>query len=128
MFKQGRIYMIRTILAIIGILSTMLGIIGIFLPILPTTPLLLLALYCFSRSSKKFETWLVNSNLYKKYLEDFITHKRMKLSRKIILLSFATTMMLFPIVILDSYLIKIFIIALMIYLYYYFIFCIKLEK
>ncbi|MGL5347556.1 MAG: DUF454 family protein [Peptostreptococcaceae bacterium] len=118
----------KQILAIIGILSTMLGFIGVFLPILPTTPLLLLALYCFSRSSKKFENWLINSDLYKKYLEDFVTYKRMKLSRKIVLLSFATTMMLFPIVILDSYLIKIFIMIMMIYLYYYFIFCIKIEE
>lgn len=115
----------KILLFIVGIMSTILAIIGIVLPVLPTTPLLLLALFCFSRSSKKFENWLINSDLYKNYLEEFIENKSMPFKRKIILVAFATIMMMFPLFILDSILIKVIILCLLVYLYYYFIFRIK---
>lgn len=41
-------------------LSTALGVIGMFLPLLPTVPLLLLAVACFARSSERFHFWLLN--------------------------------------------------------------------
>ncbi|MFT3663457.1 YbaN family protein [Piscinibacter sp.] len=42
-----------------GFASLALGIVGIFLPLLPTTPFVLLAAFCFSRGSERFETWLL---------------------------------------------------------------------
>lgn len=54
----------KLIFITIGILFTVLAFIGIFLPLLPTTPLLLLALACFAKSSDKLHNWLLTNKQF----------------------------------------------------------------
>ncbi|MEZ7549823.1 YbaN family protein [Streptococcus sp. 20925_1_22] len=61
----------RPIYFVVGLLSLGVGVLGIFLPLLPTTPFLLLSIACFSRSSKRFEKWLYHTKMYQTYVADF---------------------------------------------------------
>ena len=84
-----KINIINTLLIIAGSLSLGLGIIGIFLPLLPTTPLLLLAAYCYLKSSEKLYNRLINSKrlgpYIKNYLEYKVVSKKAKYSAMILL-------------------------------------------
>jgi uncharacterized membrane protein YbaN (DUF454 family) len=66
----------------LGVKAVSLGVVGIILPILPTTPFLLLATIMFSKSSDRLNYKFQNSKLYKKYLEDFIGKRTMTKKRK----------------------------------------------
>lgn len=56
---------------IAGILSLGLGILGVFLPLLPTTPFLLLAAGCFMRSSERLYRWLINHRWFGAYIRNY---------------------------------------------------------
>ena len=72
----------RLVYLTIGFISLGLGIIGIPLPILPTTPFLLLAMACFAKSSKRFEAWLYQTKLYQTYVADYRETKSIAKERK----------------------------------------------
>ena len=60
----------RIFYLMIGFTSLGLALLGVVLPLLPTTPFLLLAIACFSRSSKRFEQWLYHTKLYQIYVDE----------------------------------------------------------
>jgi uncharacterized membrane protein YbaN (DUF454 family) len=74
----------KPFLAVFGIIFVGLGIIGIFLPVLPTTPFLLLAAALFARSSDKLYNRLLNSKYLGKYIRDFRENRSVPLRVKII--------------------------------------------
>ena len=65
----------RILLLIAGILSLLLGIIGAFLPLLPTVPLVLLAAFCFARSSEPLHQWLIKHRYFGPIIENFQSGK-----------------------------------------------------
>jgi uncharacterized membrane protein YbaN (DUF454 family) len=77
----------RGILIVFGTFSLGLGLIGIFLPIIPTTPLLLLAAACYSRSSTRFNNWLLNNRLFGSYIKNYREGRGMPIVAKIFTLS-----------------------------------------
>lgn len=106
----------------VGLISFVLGFIGVILPILPTTPFLLLASFCFARGSDKFNKWFLGTKIYKKHLESFVQKREMTLKQKVCILAFADTMILIPIILVDSLHLRLFLIGLIIFKLYYFIF------
>jgi uncharacterized membrane protein YbaN (DUF454 family) len=75
---------IRILLIIAGTFSLALGIIGIFVPVLPTTPFLLLAAVCYARSSQRFYGWLLNNKLFGNYIRNYLERKGVPLKVKVI--------------------------------------------
>jgi len=61
----------RFVLLMAGIIAASLGFAGIFIPLLPTTPFLLLASWCLVRSSGKANQWLMNNRFLGPYIENY---------------------------------------------------------
>ena len=108
-----------------GFLALGLGWLGVILPVFPTTPFLLLASFCFAKGSDKFDKWFKGTNIYKKYLESYVKTRSMTLKQKWTILLFAYFMMLFPLIFVDKWKVKIIIIAVMILKFYYLVFKVK---
>ncbi|ORM50710.1 hypothetical protein HA41_18400 [Pantoea conspicua] len=67
----------RILLLTLGWLAIMLGTLGIVLPLLPTTPFMLLAAWCFARSSPRFHHWLLWRSPFGRYLRHWQQHRAM---------------------------------------------------
>ncbi|MBR5194237.1 MAG: YbaN family protein [Bacteroidaceae bacterium] len=74
----------KYILIILGSISLALGVIGIFLPLLPTTPFLLLSAALYVRSSENLYNWLIHQKYLGTYIRNFREHKAIPLHAKII--------------------------------------------
>ena len=118
----------KIIYVILGFISMGLGIASSFLPGLPTVPFLLLASFFFARGSERFHGWFTQTRIYKNYLEDFEKNRSMTLKAKIGLLCLSSTMIAFPIFLLKNNYLRLALILVVIFKYYYFIFRIKTLK
>lgn len=83
----------KIIYMVVGSISLSLGVVGTILPILPTVPFLLLAAYCFARSSKKLHNWFVSTKLYKDNLESYVKGQGMTRATKIRIMLTVTVLM-----------------------------------
>ena len=118
----------KIIYVILGFVSMGLGIAGSFLPGLPTVPFLLLTSFFFARGSERFHRWFTQTKIYKNYLEDFEKNRSMTLKVKIGLLCLSSTMIAFPIFFVKNNYLRLVLILVVVFKYYYFIFCIKTSK
>lgn len=75
---------IKVLLVILGTISLGLGILGIFLPLLPTTPFLLLTAACYVRSSTRLYDWLIANKYFGTYIENYRLGRGITLKVKII--------------------------------------------
>ncbi len=77
----------KGLLIIAGSISTAIGIVGIFIPLLPTTPFLLLAAACYARSSQRFYDGLLSNRVFGAYIKNYLEGKGIPIKLKIITLA-----------------------------------------
>ena len=66
--------MLKPLFLAVGLISLALGAVGFFLPVIPPTPFMLLAAYCFARSSDRLHRYLVNHRVFGEYISNYYNH------------------------------------------------------
>ncbi|MBQ9988062.1 MAG: YbaN family protein [Erysipelotrichales bacterium] len=115
----------RLIYITLGAICMGIGAIGVVLPVLPTTPFLLLAAFFYAKGSTKFHEWFTSTKLYQEHLHEFVETRCMTLRMKLTILIPASTMMIIAYFLCPIIHGKYAILAAMVFKYYYFIFKIK---
>lgn len=111
---------VRIVWLLIGFLAMGLGAVGVVLPVLPTTPFLLLASFCLAKGSARFHRWFTGTKLYKKHLESFVENRTMTLKTKFSLLIPASCMLILAFLAMQNVYGRVFIIFLILFKYVYF--------
>lgn len=83
----------KTFYIVLGLIGLGLGAAGAVLPLLPAFPFLLLAAFCFGRSSQRLHNWFINTKLYKNNLESYVAGKGMTKKTKIRIMVTVTLLM-----------------------------------
>ncbi len=84
--KTSRPRAFSCIWAAAGFVCFGLGMVGVVLPLIPTTPFVLLAAFCFARSSKRLDDWFQSTKLYKMVFESYVKKREMTLKAKLTIL------------------------------------------
>lgn len=111
---------IRIIWLILGFAAIGIGAVGVVLPVLPTTPFLLLASFCLAKGSERFHNWFTQTKLYKTHLDDFVKTRSMTLKSKFTILLPASAMLILAFIMMPNWYGRGFIIFLIIFKYVYF--------
>lgn len=88
----------RTLYLIAGWLCILLGIIGAVLPLIPTTPFILVAAFCFSRSSERLHQYLLNNKIFGKVIKDWENDGVIPLKVKLLATSMMLIMVSYPLI------------------------------
>lgn len=108
----------------LGFVSLGIGVVGAVLPVLPTTPFLLLSAALFAKSSERFHKWLLSTNLYQKYIDQAVHKKQMTKKAKRNML--VTLGIIFTVgIIFSPVFAKVIILAVAVGHFYYFLFKIR---
>lgn len=85
----------KVFFVVLGCISVGLGAVGAVLPLLPSFPFLLLAAFCFAKSSERLHNWFTNTKLYKNNLESYVQGRGMTWATKIRIMLTVTVLMAF---------------------------------
>ena len=110
----------RILFIVLGFIFLGVGAVGIIVPILPTTPFLLLASFFFAKGSKRFHDWFLSTRLYKRYLESFVKSRAMTLKGKLTILIPVSCMLIITFILVDNIYARIVLVILFISKYVYF--------
>src|SRR5699024_9213092 len=91
-----------------GSLSFIIGLIGVVLPILPTTPLIILAGFCFGKSSPRLHHWLITNKYFGRYIQDYQKGHGVPIRIKWLAVSFVWTGIVVSLLVIPLFLVKIF--------------------
>ena len=83
----------RIIYIMTGCIGVRMRAVGAVVPMLPAFPFLLLAAYCFGRSSERLNNWFINAKLYKNNLESYVRERGMTRKTKIRVMVTVTVLM-----------------------------------
>ncbi len=83
----------KVIYIVLGCIGVGLGAVGAVVPLLPAFPFLLLAAFCFARSSERLNNWFINTKLYKNNLETYVKGRGMTWNTKIRIMITVTLLM-----------------------------------
>lgn len=127
--QRSKRVIIRHLWGAAGVCCFGLGALGAILPLLPTTPFILLAALCFARSSKKLDSWFRETKLYKTVFEGLLTRRAMTLSAKLKLLIPITLLLGVSFVLMSEFMLgRIIVATIFIGHIVYFGFMVKTEK
>ena len=83
----------KAVYIVLGCVGVGLGAIGAVVPFIPTFPFLLMATYCFAKSSKRLHDWFMNTKLYKNNLESYVQGRGMTKKTKVRIMITVTLLM-----------------------------------
>ncbi len=112
--------MIKSLYVVLGTFFMVLGLVGVIMPLLPTTPMLLLTVYFYAKGSERFHSWFTSTWLYQRYLDEFIRTNSMTLKSKWRLMLLVDGMLLMSFLTLDVWMLRVLIVILVVTKYWYF--------
>ncbi len=92
----------KMLYVILGCIGVGLGAIGAVVPLLPSFPFLLLAAYCFAKSSEKLDRWFKGTKLYKNNLESYVKGEGMTVKTKVKIMVMVTLLLTFGFIMMSS--------------------------
>jgi len=99
-----------------------IGAVGVVLPMLPTTPFLLVATFMFAKGSNHFHKWFLSTKLYQKHISSIIEKKEMTVKGKISVLATISIMLIIAFFLVPIWHAKALIIVILLLHYYFFLF------
>ena len=102
---------VKILLIVLGSISVGLGVLGIFLPVLPTTPFLLLASFCYMKSSPRVHSWLINHRVLGEYIYYYTKHRAIKKCTRVVALVSLWATLLFSVLLTGKLHVRLIILA-----------------